>query len=371
MRPTRSDLILDQISISLRWLILIGLTLALGWKNELSNAEKVVLLATTGWNLYLTALSIRQTRLPSHQHFAVGFDLLITLLLFLFAQLLKGSILLALLLPAFTAAIYFGLISRKIQSWISRNQVYAPEANIFSEYAQWVYQLEREKARITNIQTDARKKLARDLHDGPTPSAAALAMRVNFVRRLIERDGSISTEELLKTEELARQTTKEIRYLLFTLHPLVLETAGLVPALEAMGEKIAETYAQQISVEAPPEAASDLEIDQLNMLFYIVEEAVSNARKHADAKNIYIRVTLPEPDVLQLEIEDDGIGFNPEELKIESGHRGSPGLEIIRQRTALLKGLLKIDSEAGQGTRIRVQVPLSDPDSEGFRCDQG
>jgi signal transduction histidine kinase len=81
---------------------------------------------------------------------------------------------------------------------------------------------------MMDIQEEARKKIARDLHDGPTQSIAAIAMRVNFARRLMERDFKAASEELYKIEELARRTTKEIRHMLFTLRPLVLESQGLV-----------------------------------------------------------------------------------------------------------------------------------------------
>jgi signal transduction histidine kinase len=82
-------------------------------------------------------------------------------------------------------------------------------ANLYSD-------LEQEKERIIDIQEDARKQLARDLHDGPTQSVAAIAMRVNFARRLIDRDVNKASDELYKIEDLARRATKEIRHMLFT-----------------------------------------------------------------------------------------------------------------------------------------------------------
>src|SRR5512140_3158149 len=108
--------------------------------------------------------------------------------------------------------------------------------------------LEQEKERMLEIQEDARKKLARDLHDGPTQSVAAIAMRVNFARRLMERDAKAAAEELFKIEDLARHTTKEIRHMLFTLRPLILESSGLTAALEAMAEKMHETYSQNVLI---------------------------------------------------------------------------------------------------------------------------
>ncbi len=100
------------------------------------------------------------------------------------------------------------------------------QATIAIQNAQLYRDLEQEKERIMQIQEEARNKLARDLHDGPTQSVAAIAMRVNFARRLIDRDPNAASGELFKIEELARRTTKEIRHMLFTLRPLVLEFTG-------------------------------------------------------------------------------------------------------------------------------------------------
>ena len=108
------------------------------------------------------------------------------------------------------------------------------QAIIALQNARLYQDLEQEKERMMEIQEESRKKMARDLHDGPTQSIAAIAMRVNFVRRLMERDSQAAGEELLKIEELARRTTKEIRHMLFTLRPLVLEFArfGCSPGVD-------------------------------------------------------------------------------------------------------------------------------------------
>ena len=90
---------------------------------------------------------------------------------------------------------------------------------------------------MVEVEEDARTKLARDLHDGPTQSISAIAMRLNFVRLLLGRDPQKVKDELFKLENLARRTTKEIRTMLFTLRPVVLETQGLAAAVEQLAEK--------------------------------------------------------------------------------------------------------------------------------------
>lgn len=227
--------------------------------------------------------------------------------------------------------------------------------------------LELEKERMIEVQEEARKKLARDLHDGPTQSVAALAMRVNFARRLIERDPQAAAEEMLKIEELARRTTKEIRHMLFTLRPLILESQGLIPALQSMAEKMGETYSQSVIVEAEPDVVSRLELGKQGVIFYIAEEAVNNARKHAQAENIWVRLNIFEEDLALLEIKDDGIGFNLDQVDANYEQRGSLGMINLRERTELVNGVMQIDSASGRGTSLRVFIPLTDEAADRLR----
>lgn len=237
------------------------------------------------------------------------------------------------------------------------------QATVALQNARLYHDLEQEKERITEIQEEARKKLARDLHDGPTQSIAAIAMRVNFARRLMERDPKAASDELYKVEDLARRTTKEIRHMLFTLRPLILESQGLVAALNQLAEKMRETHGQNVIVEAQPGAAEQLEIGKQGVVFYIAEEAINNARKHAQARHIWVRLRS-KADLFFLEIEDDGVGFNVGAVDANYEQRGSLGMVNMRERTELVNGLLRIDSTEGVGTRIQVVVPLTDESAE-------
>ncbi len=232
------------------------------------------------------------------------------------------------------------------------------QAVIALQNARLYRELEDEKERIAESQEEARKKLARDLHDGPTQSVGAIAMRVNFARRLIERNPKAAADELFKIEELARRTTKEIRQMLFTLRPLVLETEGLVPALQHLANNMKENHDQQVLVEASPEVVEELEVGKQGVLFFIAEEAVNNARKHAKAAHIWVRMQR-DRDLLHLEVVDDGVGFDVRSVEADYERRGSLGMLNLRERTELVSGLLRIDLSPGAGTRIHVVVPLT------------
>lgn len=237
-------------------------------------------------------------------------------------------------------------------------EVTAQQAMIALQNARLYRELEQEKERISEIQEEARKKLARDLHDGPTQSISAIGMRVNFARRLLERDPKSASDELYKIEDLARRTTKEMRQMLFTLRPLVLESEGLVPALEHLAENVMETHDQPVEVEAEPGVADDLEVGKQGVLFFVVEEAVNNARKHAEANMVTIRLWR-DKEALIVEVADDGIGFDVASVKSDYETRGSLGLVNLRERSELLNGILKLDSVPGEGTKVRVVVPMT------------
>jgi signal transduction histidine kinase len=222
--------------------------------------------------------------------------------------------------------------------------------------------LVEEKERMVEVHEEARKKLARDLHDGPTQSVAAMAMRLNIVKRMIAKDAAAATEELEKLEELAHRTTKEIRHMLFTLRPLILESQGLAAALQSMADKMHETFNQKVTVSIDERVTNQLEMGKQGVIFYIIEEAVNNARKHAHAISIAVRLKQMEPGVALLEVEDDGVGFDVKSISQAYDKRSSSSLGMVnlRERTELVNGLLQIDSSPGHGTKVIVYIPLTE-----------
>jgi signal transduction histidine kinase len=227
--------------------------------------------------------------------------------------------------------------------------------------------LELEKERMMSIQEDARKKMARDLHDGPTQAIAAIALRVNFARRLMERDLKAAAEELHKIEELARHTTKEIRHMLFTLRPLVLESKGLAEALDAMAEKMKDTFDQEVIIQVSPVAVDALGPGKQAVVFYLAEEAVNNARKHAQADHIWVILRIYREGIGLLEIKDDGVGFDVAGVTDAYEDRGSLGMINMQERTELINGIIQIDSKVGVGTSVRIAIPLNDDAADELR----
>ena len=239
-------------------------------------------------------------------------------------------------------------------------EVIGRQAVIAIQNARLYQDLIEEKERMIEVQEEARKKLARDLHDGPTQSVSAIAMRINLIRMMLTKAPDKVEGELLRVEDLARRTTKEIRHMLFTLRPLVLESQGLRAALESMAEKMMETYDQRVDIDVDDKVIEQLEMGKQGVIFFIAEEAVNNARKHAKASVIAVRLRAIEHSLLLLEIKDNGGGFDVKAVNQNYEKRGSLGMINLTERTELINGLLNLDSAPGRGTNVQVFIPLSE-----------
>lgn len=232
----------------------------------------------------------------------------------------------------------------------------ADQAVIALQNAQLYQRLEAEKQRIIEADEEARKELARDLHDGPTQSIAAIAMRINFIRSLMTKDPSQALTELEKVEQLAKQTSKDIRGMLFTLRPLVLETQGLTAAVETVINRLEEHHGLNIRLVGG-EYGDLLDDKAQGIVFSIVEEALGNARKYAEADLITVRF-WQEDSLFVAMVQDDGKGFDVQEVNADYSSRGSLGMINMRERAERIDGSLKLESEPGQGTTITLVVPL-------------
>jgi signal transduction histidine kinase len=262
---------------------------------------------------------------------------------------------------------YFNPERRNLLDIIGRQAVIAIQnARLYQD-------LVEEKERMVEIHEEARKKLARDLHDGPTQSVAAIAMRLNITRRMMAKDVNAAMEEIVKLEELAHRTTKEIRHMLFTLRPLILESQGLTAAVQSMSDKMMETYSQKVALNIDDRVTTQLEMGKQGVIFYIIEEAVNNARKHASAPVISVSLRLVETGIALLEIADNGLGFDVKAMTEAYDKRANSSLGMVnlRERSELVNGLLQIDSAPGKGTKVQVYIPLTEDAADRLHHPRG
>jgi signal transduction histidine kinase len=242
--------------------------------------------------------------------------------------------------------------------------IISQQASIAIQNSLLFQDLQAERDRLVRNQEEERKLVARDLHDGPTQSVTGIAMRAEYIRRMVKE--GISEDDLIaeleQIEVMARKTTQEIRGMLFSLRPLVLEKEGLLNALRTLTQNMRELYQQNVVLNVNEKLVDSFNASKQKVIFQIVDEAVNNSRKHARASLIQVNLQPMQhaPDIGLLEVIDNGVGFD---LKAVSGSyemSGSLGMVTLRERAELINGRINIDSVPGKGTKVQVALPLSD-----------
>ncbi len=218
--------------------------------------------------------------------------------------------------------------------------------------------------RLYRLEEEVRYRLARDLHDGPAQTLSGLVMEAQYLRRLAQDDPETVLESLNELEDKARKAVNEIRQVLYILRPLALEQGAFREALEQLVARIRSTFPGEVRTEIQEQVLEHLPDEAQRHLFYLAAEALNNAAKHANAQTITLRLCMEDDGHGALEIEDDGLGFDPEQAQ-ELRKLGHYGLLNMEERARFLKGELEIQSRPGQGTRIRVRFPLTLPAPSG------
>lgn len=224
--------------------------------------------------------------------------------------------------------------------------------------------LRDEKERILRIEENGRKALVRDLHDIPTQTVSAVAMRLSTLPALVERHPERFSDEVSTIRDMALRATEEIRHVMFTLRPLSLEASGLTVALGQLSEKMTQTYNQKMDVKIDKRIENLLDKETKGTLFYLIEEAANNARKYAKASMIKVIGGIQGKEVV-IKVGDNGQGFDTEAVGEGYEKRGSFGMVNMRERAELINGTFSLQSAVGKGTIITVRVPIKDENIAG------
>jgi len=233
------------------------------------------------------------------------------------------------------------------------------QAAVALQNAQLYEDVEKEQKKLLEQEAQSRRELARNLHDGPTQAIASIAMRLNFVQNLLRKKGDVkkAIEEIETIEEITLKTTKEIRTMLFTLRPVVLETQGLTAAIEQYADRLGELDNLNIKLDLSG-YDGQLPTAEEGVIFAIIEEAIGNAKKHAQAETIRIKLWA-DKETVAAEISDNGTGFDLAAVKSTYDQRGSLGLLNMDERAQLVGGRCTITAAKGKGTIVKIKVPLN------------
>jgi signal transduction histidine kinase len=234
--------------------------------------------------------------------------------------------------------------------------VLAAQSAIAIRNARLYQELREERDRLVALEEDVRKRLARDLHDGPTQLVAAIMMDLQFVGKLLKQEPDKADAELRETSALAERAMRQLRTMLFDLRPVILETKGLVPALEAYSSRLTETERFTVCLDVEGEVP-ELTKRAESAIFAVVQEAISNARKHTHAGNMWITVRC-QNGTLAVTVRDNGEGFDVNKMWADYDSRGSMGMINMRERADMIQAALTIESVVGEGTIVHLEVPL-------------
>lgn len=226
-----------------------------------------------------------------------------------------------------------------------------------------IHERERElqilTGRLIQNQEEEKRRVARELHDDLSQRLAVLAMAAGRMEAAVQNGPDSIRNPLIDIRDKTIQIAADVQNISRRLHPSILEDLGLSKAMEEECQQFAarEGIEMNSSVQTIPK---DLSKDIALSLYRIVQEGLNNIAKHACARRVAVSLSASET-VLHLIVEDDGIGFDAQEVSSKAGL----GLSSIRERVRLVHGTYRIRSEPEKGTTIEVTVPLkSEPLAE-------
>ncbi|MFN2322831.1 MAG: histidine kinase [Trueperaceae bacterium] len=202
---------------------------------------------------------------------------------------------------------------------------------------------------------EERARIAREIHDGVAQSLAFAALKLDLVSRLYDKDPVKADAELRRAKETIREMIREVRRSIFALRPVDLERYGLVETLRRYAVDFGQQNDVAVQVELP--RLEELSMKSESVLFRTFQEAMNNVAKHARARSVRVALNADDADAVVLSVDDDGVGFAPDEVSDRVTSAGGLGLRQMAERVAKRGGRLDVVSEPGHGTKVRVRVP--------------
>jgi signal transduction histidine kinase len=197
-----------------------------------------------------------------------------------------------------------------------------------------------------------RNRLAIELHDAVSQKLFSLVLTAEAADTLVERDPAAAREQIDKLQQLAREANDELRSLINELRPPDLERDGLCGALRKRVEVLRQLHGSAIELEVDDTVSAG---ERDGEVFRIAVEALQNAARHAGAEHVSVRLGQSDGR-LALEVRDDGVGFDPDDPELRSRRLGLTSME---ERAERIGAELTIVSSPGNGTAVRLEVPVA------------
>lgn len=203
---------------------------------------------------------------------------------------------------------------------------------------------------------EERERLAREMHDGLAQSLGYLLLKVRSAAELMGSPSSPrAAAALAEAEKITAEAFREVRQSIFGLRTMVTRSLGLVPTLAEYLHDFSQQSGVAVDLRLGDEGRFRLSPDQEVQLIRIIQEALANVWKHAEARHASVSLEAT-PEGLEVTIADDGCGFDPAEVRARG--RGCFGLQTMEERAAAVGGALRVESAPGKGTRVVARFPV-------------
>ncbi len=210
---------------------------------------------------------------------------------------------------------------------------------------------------VVSAQERERQRIARELHDGTGQALTALGLGFAAASENMQHNPALAAAQLTELKTMSTQALQELRDLIGDLRPSLLDDLGLVPALQSQ----VQSFTQRTGVQADfvlNGRRQRVQPEIETIVFRIAQEALTNVAKHAQASRVTVQIGFAE-DVLNLEIRDDGAGFEPRSaFETADGSHQVWGLLGMQERVALVGGSCVVQSKPGEGTAVQVIIPI-------------
>jgi two-component system sensor histidine kinase DegS len=208
--------------------------------------------------------------------------------------------------------------------------------------------------KIIRAQEEERKRVAREIHDGPAQLIANLVIKTELCEKLIDMDKEKAKEELISLKGFLRSSLSDVRKIIYDLRPMSLDDLGLIPTLQRYISNYIEENNILVDFLVLGEQKQLMPIVEL-AAFRIIQEALTNIKKHSGAESANIRVEFAE-EHLNLLISDNGKGFDKHKVKTAEQEDSGYGLLSMKERVELLNGKFDLKTASGKGTKIFVSI---------------
>jgi len=239
---------------------------------------------------------------------------------------------------------------------------------LYQQSMQQQVSLRRLSQRVMRVSERTMRRIARDLHDDLGQALTAVKMDLGLIERQLEDSGEIRGRVREAREQIGT-VLQEVRTLSHLLRPAALDDLGLVPAMESFVNRFGERNAVSVQLEAPP-PETRLPRSMELALYRVLQEGLTNVARHAKAHRV--QISLRVEDVVTLQIQDDGCGFDAAGFLRSPPQGHGMGVFGMRERIASYGGQFAIESQEGTGTQVRLSIPLGgDADVEDSEEEDG